>query len=470
MATQPTTAPNTEPTTEPNTGTTVAPDPEPHGFRDQFLSMFQSAVDQIVRSKTTTSALASRPGLENALVNAASKIAQMKTDGVATLPVNPPAEVAKDAWTCATLGLQLMEARARGDAATATTVENNLKYNVCDPEWIQVIGSYMQYFGPDGTRATIPYRRAATVGPISLPLKAGATVALIADWGTGTQIAVDLLKQVALQKPDVVIHLGDIYYSGTPEECDANFKSIVDTVLQRATQDVPVYTLSGNHDMYSGGAGYYGLIDSLNDHARAQQSSFFCLRNDDWQFIAMDTGLHDYNPFTVTDVVTFLEQDEEDWITARIAEFSGKTILLSHHQLFSALSQIGPLQADDTLTAYNPRLLASFQRFAKAAKQPIAAWYWGHEHNLSVYQPYMGLQCGRCIGHGAVPVIVDGPENAADPKIKNPPALQNVALEETDKVYVHGFTIIRLGQGAQQATAQYYESSDGATPMFSETF
>ncbi|SIT41026.1 putative phosphohydrolase [Paraburkholderia piptadeniae] len=444
---------------------------EPESFRDQFVSMFQSVVDEVVRTTTPSTGLTSRPGLDNPLVNAAATIAQLKAQGEASLPDVAPGEIAQDAWTCAKMGLDLMEARARGDNATAESIQNDIRYNVCDPAWLTVIENYMQYFGADGKRAAIPYRRAAAIGPVTVPLKAGATVVLIADWGTGTQVAADLLKQAALQSPDVVIHLGDIYYSGTPQECDANFRKIVDAVLSRDTKDVPVYTLSGNHDMYSGGAGYYGLIDTLNDHARLQPASFFCLRNDDWQFIAMDTGLHDYNPFTVTDVVTFLEQDEEDWIVERIAEFSGKTILLSHHQLFSALSQIGPPQTDGKLTAYNPRLLASFRRFSQAAKQPITAWFWGHEHSLSVYQPYLGLTRGRCIGHGAVPVLVNGPENAPDPRVVNPPALQNVLLKQANKVYMHGFTIVRLGQGTQkaQASAEYYESTDGTTPMFTET-
>ncbi|MBP0589594.1 metallophosphoesterase [Paraburkholderia sp. LEh10] len=443
---------------------------EPESFRDQFVSLFQSAVDQVVRNTTPSSGLASRPGMDNALVSAAAEIASLKAKGAASVPDAPPGAIAQDAWTCAKMGLELMEARARGDTATADSIQNDIRYNVCDPAWFKVIESYMQYFGPDGSRAKIPYRHAADIGPVTVPLKAGATVALIADWGTGTDVAVSLLKEAALQNPDVVIHLGDIYYSGTPQECDANFRNIVDTVLSRNTKDVPVYTLSGNHDMYSGGAGYYGLIDTLNDHARRQPASFFCLRNDDWQFIAMDTGLHDYNPFTVNDVVTFVEKDEEDWITERIAEFSGKTILLSHHQLFSALSQIGPLQANGKLTAYNPRLLASFQRFSQAAKQPIAAWFWGHEHNLSVYQPYLELKCGRCIGHGAVPVLINGPENAPDPRIVNPPALQNVLLGAANKVYTHGFTIVRLGQGAQKgvASAQYYQNTDGTQPMYTE--
>ncbi|MGF6757778.1 metallophosphoesterase family protein [Paraburkholderia sp. GAS42] len=441
----------------------------PQSFRDPFVSLYQSVVDHVVRAASDLTGLASRPGLENGLVHAAEQVAALKAKGAATLPDAPPDGIAQDVWQCAKLGFALMEARARGDTTTAQSIEDVMRYNVCDPAWAGAVANYVQYFGPDGGRATIPYIRPATVGPVTVPLMAGAKVALIADWGTGTDIAVNLLKQVALQDPDVVIHLGDIYYSGTAEECDVNFKRIVDTVLQRDEKDVPVYTLSGNHDMYSGGAGYYGLIASLNGHPWVQPASFFCLRNDDWQFIAMDTGLHDSVPIIGEEVLTFIEPDEEAWIIDRLSEFNGKTILMSHHQLFSAFSQIGPRGTDGTFTAWNPKLVASYQRFAKAAKQPIAAWFWGHEHNLSVYDPCQGLQRGRCIGNGAVPVFADAdtPPFAPMPGIVNPPKVADVQLGVEGRTYMHGFTVVRLGAGSA-ATAEYYEDNNGTTPMFTE--
>jgi hypothetical protein len=336
-------------------------------------------------------------------------------------------------------------------------------------QWAKTIENYVKYFGPYGTRASIPYVRAGEIGPTILPLKSGAIVALIGDWGTGTAVAVDLLKQVARQKPDVVIHLGDIYYSGTPNECDVNFKRILDAVLDRATSQVPVYTLSGNHDMYSGGAGFYGLLKTLNAPPQRQAASFFCLRGDDqhFQFVAMDTGLHDYNPFTVTEALTFIEPDEEDWLVERIREFSGKTVLLSHHQLFSGFSQIGPASSDGSLTAFNPRLAATLNRFVAAAPGRIAAWFWGHEHNLCVYEPYLGLTVGRCIGHGAVPVLTtEAPYTVVD-RIVNPPKLMNVRLDTDDHVYMHGFTIVRLGLDGS-AVAEYYEDKDGMKPILTE--
>ena len=60
--------------------------------------------------------------------------------------------------------------------------------------------------------------------------------------------------------------------------------------------------------------------------------------------IAAHTGLHDFNPFTVNTNVTSLADEEAAWHRARIAEGAAagrKTVLLSHHQLFSAYEPIG---------------------------------------------------------------------------------------------------------------------------------
>ena len=110
---------------------------------------------------------------------------------------------------------------------------------------------------------------------------------------------------------------------------------------------MPVFTLSGNHDMY---CRRRRLLRAAADAERAADppaGKFFLPAQHLflWQFVAMDTGLHDNDPFNVDTVLTFLEKDEQQWLVARIAEFGGKTILLSHHQLFSALAQIGPLTA-----------------------------------------------------------------------------------------------------------------------------
>ena len=113
-------------------------------------------------------------------------------------------------------------------------------------------------------------------------------------------------------------------------------------------------------------------------------------------------GPHDYSPMNVSDVVTYLEPDELEWQLTRIEEFPGRTILLSHHQLFSAYSTIGPAPANGKRSALNPKLYESFQVLGRSGK--IAAWYWGHEHTLSIYDAFSGPGAGKVPrGHGAVP-------------------------------------------------------------------
>lgn len=441
---------------------------EPLTFRDHFLSLYQSAIGQQVRDALDPAVAA--PGLASGLVRAATQIATLTDQGQA-VPTAAPPNFSQNAWTAARLALELMRARVAGNAARAQDVEDELKDGGFDPSWAGTIAAFVEHFGPDGTRGKIPY-----VPPNDdmhpLPMPPEATVALIADWGTGTAGAINLLQGVAAQKPDILIHLGDIYYSGTPYECDVNFRRIIDGRLDRTgtATDPPVFNLAGNHDMYSGGAGYYGLLQTLNSPEMRQPASFFCLRDtaqQRWQFVAMDTGLHDYDPFKVTKVLTFLEQPEEDWLTARIAEFPGKTILLSHHQLFSAFSQIGASAADGTLTPYNPSLDRSFCRFKAAARGRIAAWFWGHEHTLAVYGPYRGLPKGRCIGHGAVPVLV-GTGSTELTSLKDPPPLLSAALGIDDHIYAHGFAVVRF-KADGSAEASYYQDIDYSRPMFTET-
>ena len=368
-------------------------------FRNHFLSIYQSAVTEVARridqraSLSGGGAAQTSPPASSVLPAQAAAIAR-REDAInhgraAPLGGSAPTAVG-DVQYCAELALQYLKASLGGDAAAQARIEGEFKDGTCDPEWVTVFKEYLQFFGPNGTPKQITsYIPAATVGPKTIAIKANARVALVGDWGTGAQPAVQILQQIAAANPDVLVHLGDIYYSGTPAECAANFTGVVDKVLRGAKPGLPVYTMSGNHDMYCGGVGYYGLIPTLNPAPSTQPASFFCLRSADekWQLLAMDTGLHDFDPFNVDEAVTYLEDDELAWHCARIKEFSGKTILLSHHQLFSAFSPIGKPGPNGVYSSVNPKLLTAFNAMAGslAASGKISAWFWGHEHTLSIY-------------------------------------------------------------------------------------
>jgi hypothetical protein len=442
---------------------------QPATYRDHFSSLFQSAAGDMQSAKLPANAPA--PGMEDPLVRAASAVAGLWDKGVTVMPTAAPAGIADGAWQCATQGFALLRAQVSGNANLVAQLQADEKFGTCDPDWAKVLLNYAAFLAASGMRDKIPYIRPAQISNTPLPMKPGATVAVIGDWGTGTTYARVLLQQVAAHNPDVLIHLGDIYYSGTPVECQNNFVSIVNSVFDRPTNPITVFTLAGNHDMYSGGEGFYGMLPGLNQPPCRQSASFFCLRSTDnqWQFLGLDTGLHDDDPFDVNTVLTFLEPDEEAWHTARIAEFPGKTILLSHHQLFSALAQIGPKNAQGLLEPVNPYLQTSLLRFKEAAKKDIAAWFWGHEHMLTIYQAYAGLAKGRCLGCGAIPVSAAATPYAPLAGLADAPPYEPCQLPtDANDYYTHAFAILKLGADGN-GTATYYQQLNPAAPLFTES-
>ncbi|MBC7776313.1 MAG: metallophosphoesterase [Phycisphaerae bacterium] len=230
-----------------------------------------------------------------------------------------------------------------------------------------------------------------------------AKVVMLGDWGTSLDDAKQLLKAIwAQESPNAFIHLGDIYYSGTQEECQDNFLSVFTEVASELGKTmVPIFTMPGNHEYYSFGNGFFWLVDHLNSSSSQKQpASYFCVKTADskWQFLGMDTGQDDNNPI-VTAIDSFApklmgDRDSDGelaWHVNKLQNFSGNTILLSHHQLFSRNAVI-----DKKVTPYFSRYLHSY--FSPFFNK-IAAWFWGHEHSYAIYQDGIyGLAKGRLLG------------------------------------------------------------------------
>ncbi len=468
----------------------------PTGMGSLFQSLAEDVAKRIderngVAQPESASADPQRPTMDNPVVRAAAEVAaEIEQSGEAPPAPAPPADgtvqpesFGQTVKDCASLSARILLARAKGDTAKAEQLENDLQFSTCDPAWAEAVTQYIKVFGLDGSKHEIPYVTYKNMDDFVIEgLPANARIALVADWGTGTSDAVDLLQQVKAHDPDVVIHLGDIYYAATPDECQKYFLAIVDRVFDRSAGQVPVFNLCGNHDVYSGGEGFYGLMPQLNPSPPfkpgwTQKASYFALRSPSWQLLGMDTGLHDHDPFDVTGNVTFLEPTEEAWHVDKVRRFSqngGRTILLSHHQLFSAFSAIGKTGSGPSQGAINPKLQASWQKLKAAGD--VAAWFWGHEHNLCIYEPFVGLDKGRCIGHGAIPSFLD--PSPYDP-IKNVSPLpvlvddpknpgKKVELSISGPVYDHGFVILDLDDTARTAKVTYYQMSQPDTPLYEE--
>lgn len=441
-------------------------------FRDPLLSIYQSAVADVASQLDERPSDGARAGVSPSAISALTEMAANIAADQYALQLGIPREtgtlrprdLTKTEWSrvCAEQAFRYLKAEATNDAVTLARIRDEFKTGVCDPAWLSTMDEYRKFFGSEGV---IPYVRPASVGKSVIEIKSDAKIAIAGDWGTGAQPAIELLRQIGDSNPDVFIHLGDIYYSGTPLECRKNFYEPVDRVLRAAGRDTKVYTLSGNHDMYCGGVGYYDLICKLNPAPFTQPASFFCLRSKDerWQFLALDTGLHDFRPLHAADTLTYLEQEEIEWHCERIKEFSGRTILLSHHQLFSAYSTINAVQSGKR-PAVNANLADAFKKMAQLGN--ISAWFWGHEHTLSIYNPFAGLKRGRCLGHGAVPTsIVDKIyEPLAD--LVETPTVKATRLAQVGGVYAHGFAELKLAGDVCEAA--YYENNNGRKALMFE--
>ncbi len=443
--------------------------PQMKQFHDPKLSIWQSAVDEVVAKQTAgvqtqavggVPVISGRPdGNQFMIQDSASYCTAV--DGGTQLPDLAPGQAATEGLAqtlgyCSLSALKLAKAFIVGQQQDQDHLKLEFaKFGGCNPGYVEAAAKYAEYFIAQGKK--IPYRVYKNLGDFVIEgkLPDDAKIAIVGDWGTGQDPAKALLKQVADQQPDVVIHLGDVYYSGTDFETLNYFYNPWTQILNLSNQPKPTYTLAGNHDMYCGGVPYYNLIDKLG-----QPASYFCLRNANWQFLAMDTGLHDCNPGAAGEGATFLEDTEVAWLKDKVDQAgTRRTVLLSHHQLFTAYEAIDGNEV-------NMRLYAQVSSFLPKT----SLWLWGHEHSFVVYGPFMGLEKGRCLGHGAFPVGASGGPVKAQfpdvPVITQDSSGNPIALGSSQGLYNHGYAMMAIE--GPSATVAYYQDSDPDHPLFEE--
>ncbi len=105
--------------------------------------------------------------------------------------------------------------------------------------------------------------------------------------------------------------------------------------------------------------------------------------------------------------------------------------------------------------AVNKRLIA----IVEPHREKISGWFWGHEHNLMVYKPFMGFNA-RCIGHSARPV------RYRDESVEKNYSymIENARLDRRpgSSWLNHGFEIIDLqGKGNPSVVSYYQVLADG---------
>ena len=419
--------------------------------------------------------------------------------GVAGTVAAPAAATLPVGAECAKLAAQIA-LYAASDPAKAETLRQEFAEGTCDPLWAECLAVY------DAWRVSCkaqPYINYQSIDDFVLEqcFPDHATIAVIGDWGTGMDDALVLLEQIGANfQPDVLLHLGDIYYSGLPLECKAHFTDLIDKVWpDGGPKPKPlVFTLDGNHDRYAGSnGGYYDLLKNLNKAAgKPQPNSYFAIRNNFWQFLSMDTGYYDSDPGATAagTAVTRLVDQEIPWHWDKIKNNGANvdktanpggargTVLLSHHQLYS-FTGIGK-NASGAQMAVNQNLVNAFAGVFNL----IDLWLWGHEHALCIFEPYSNgpgqpLPKGRCVGASAVPMYLAqkpvAPANLAVPAgVDGPPrTIAGTELGDNGTVFNYCYAILHLA--GPKLSIDYYQvdSTDAqpgnppplAEPLYSES-
>jgi hypothetical protein len=258
------------------------------------------------------------------------------------------------------------------------------QYSELDPRWVASLFA----MGVSKFRKPHPFNpRAAD----EVRIGNKARLILVGDWGSGIPRAVavaarmreEIEKGNAAGLEQHVIHLGDVYYSGWKKEYERNFLAHWPVHPGEEGDRLVSWCLNGNHDMYSGGYGYFEYLLADPRFARQNRSSFFSLRNDYWDILGLDTAYEDGG----------LQPPQMEWIQKRLEGASRKSMLLSHHQL---------------LGVYDEPPAKLHERFAPfLGQRPIDVWFWGHEHRCVFYRSKENVRNARLIGHGGVPVYMN---------------------------------------------------------------
>lgn len=315
-------------------------------------------------------------------------------------------------------------------AAEAVAPANRPPESFFSPRaWLRWLRTYLAYaFRP---RHHFPHHAAANGNAIYELSGDGdgvVRVALAGDWGTGTDEAAMVAEQMLKFKPHFTLHIGDVYYVGDPPEVNETCLGIRNPDNNYDPTTWPIgskgsFAMNGNHEMYANGIGYFdlllprlGLRGDGPCGMSGQQTSFFCLQNEFWRIVAVDTGYNSIGvpilsqipginsiPFVGGDCR--LPQPVMQWLTdiVRPQQDTRGLVLMSHHQYYSG---------------FDTRYRRPAQQLWQAGVRRPVIWFWGHEHRLAGYHMFGhdDLKAfGRCVGHGGMPLELGKPSKRPAP-------------------------------------------------------
>ena len=238
-----------------------------------------------------------------------------------------------------------------------------------------------------------------------------AAIAIVGDWGTGYWIGDNTpAAQVGnvvtnTVKPDIVVHLGDVYYYGSQSQVQDNLVSLLP---QGGTA---TFNLNSNHDMYSVSVPYFSAV-ARPPFGRQGNTSYFVLTNDHWIIVGLDTAylssVEDaflYGSLGKLELMTHeLIQNEQTRCLTDMAQIAAterkKLIILTHHNGYGGpgMTIAAPVLPFSEKTLWS-QVTTLIQPYLENEK---AFWYWGHSHSGYTLKAIDNIHA-RCVGHSAIP-------------------------------------------------------------------
>ncbi|HEX8104473.1 MAG TPA: metallophosphoesterase [Solirubrobacteraceae bacterium] len=292
---------------------------------------------------------------------------------------------------------------AGGPIATQVVVEDDLEgagdFTTDDPGWISVTARAVAARLLRGRHHFVHVET-----PPEEALASDARVILIGDWANDAPSAraVGAMARREMESAGDrevhVVHLGDVYYAG--EEDEVQERMLDPWPVRRGEEGrYRSWSLMGNHDMYGGGHAYYDVLLADPRFARQRTAedhgiSYFALANEHWQILGIDTAWDDHL-ITHQGHDGYLQDPQGKWIAGRVRDGRARkrrTMLLSHHQLYSTHDKVKGNLAK--------KLAPAFEAGG------LDAWFWGHEHRCQTFAPRPEVRYAACVGHGAMPEAV----------------------------------------------------------------
>jgi hypothetical protein len=304
--------------------------------------------------------------------------------------------------------LELYEKRVKQTSSVTNAISEFFKTNLLGFAW-----HYLRSrFGSRHPYQAYPRNDDTGVYPLqsSVVSREELSIALLSDWASDTAESDAVANLVSRYAPDYTIHMGDIYFVGSPKEIEENFTAPYASWYYGSSGSL---ALSGNHEMYSNGNAFFqhllpAMYAQVGDIRKTQQAGFFCLENEYWRIIGIDTGYTSVGrPFIeiLSPPDCHLRKEQVAWLrdVVRIGDPDDRRglVFLSHHPYISAFREEYARPGEQ------------IRKLLGDAERPVI-WFWGHDHRMVVYNPARNgegpLAYGRCIGHGGLPVETQLPD------------------------------------------------------------